>query len=132
MLYLNLGPIFVARGIERPSTYLVNAGFSAHSTHFLLHGKSRSLRLDHIEKLCKLLICEPSDLFIWYAAKNETFPDTHPIHKLRKKRKKASATSLPIFLSNSSWKSLRPLKRKRKKCLATKQKRRLKPPFLFC
>ena len=94
MLYLNLGPIFVARGIDRPSTYLVNAGFSAHSAHFLLHGKSRSVRLDHIEKLCKLLICEPNDLFVWYPIKNEIFPDTHPINKLKKTETKESISHL--------------------------------------
>ncbi|MBK8628480.1 MAG: hypothetical protein IPN86_23875 [Saprospiraceae bacterium] len=32
MLYLNLAPIFAARGIERPYSYLVKAGFT-HHTH---------------------------------------------------------------------------------------------------
>jgi DNA-binding Xre family transcriptional regulator len=94
MLYLNLGPIFVARGIERPSTYLVNAGFSSHSANFLVHGKTRSVRLDHIEKLCKLLICEPSDLFVWYPLKSETFPDTHPITKLKARNTEKSINNL--------------------------------------
>ncbi|GAA4211148.1 hypothetical protein GCM10022289_39650 [Pedobacter jeongneungensis] len=94
MLILNLIPIFVARGIERPSTYLIKAGFSAHSAHYLLHGKTRSVRLDHIEKLCKLLICEPSDLFVWYPEKNENIPDTHPITRLKKPEINESITNL--------------------------------------
>jgi DNA-binding Xre family transcriptional regulator len=85
MLYLNVAPIFVARAIDRPSTFLIKAGFSAHSAHYILYSKTRSIRLDHIEKLCKLLICEPSDLFVWQPDKNENISDTHPIMKLRKR-----------------------------------------------
>jgi hypothetical protein len=39
MLYLNVAPIFVARAIDRPSTFLIKAGFSAHSAHYILHSK---------------------------------------------------------------------------------------------
>lgn len=94
MLYLHVAPIFVARGIDRPSTFLIKAGFSTHSAHFILHSKTRSIRLDHIEKLCKLLICEPGDLFAWQPDKNENIPDTHPITRLRRNAAQESIYSL--------------------------------------
>ncbi|RBQ05365.1 helix-turn-helix domain-containing protein [Pedobacter miscanthi] len=94
MLHLNVGAIFVARGIERPSTFLIKAGFSTHSAHFILNSKTRSIKLDHIEKLCKLLICEPSDLFAWQPDKDETIPDTHPITRLKKNLTQESIRNL--------------------------------------
>lgn len=84
MLFLNVKSIFQARGIERPSTFLIKAGFSPHSAHYILHGKTRSIRLDHIESLCKLLICEPSDLFAWLPDQNENLHASQPLAKLRK------------------------------------------------
>ncbi|WP_316824376.1 helix-turn-helix transcriptional regulator [Pedobacter miscanthi] len=94
MLYLNVVPIFVARGIQNVSTYLIKAGFSPHSAHFILHSKTRSIRLDHIEKLCKLLICEPSDLFAWQPDKDENIPNTHPITRLKKNGVEESINNL--------------------------------------
>jgi len=94
MLFLNVLSIFSARGIERPSTFLIKAGFSAHSAHYILHGKTRSIRLDHIESLCKLLICEPSDLFTWKPDQNENLPASQPITKLRKHETQQSIQNL--------------------------------------
>ena len=94
MLFLNVIPIFRARGIERPHTYLIKAGFTPHSAHYILHGKTRSVRLDHIEKLCKLLICEPTDLFAWYPGKNEILIDNHPLKKLIRREEEENIHNL--------------------------------------
>ncbi|WP_175632992.1 helix-turn-helix domain-containing protein [Pedobacter ghigonis] len=94
MLFLNVIPIFTARGIERPHTYLTKAGFTPHSAHYILHGKTRSIRLDHIEKLRKLLICEPADLFVWYPDKNEILNDKHPLKKLIRREEEANIHNL--------------------------------------
>jgi len=103
MLVLNVGPIFVARGIDRPSTFLIKSGLSPHSANFILYGKTRSIRLDHIEKLCKLLICEPSDLFVWYPDKNEALADTHPINKLKRK---VAAESIQHLIADIPFKEI--------------------------
>ena len=94
MLLLHVNPIFEARGIERPFTYLTRAGFTPHSAHYILYGKTRAIKIDHIEKLCKLLVCEPNDLFVWYPDKNEVIADTHPINKLKKQDAGASIHNL--------------------------------------
>ena len=83
MLILNLRPIFEARHIERPYTFLVKAGFTSITAHNLLNNKSSSIRFDHIERLCRILICEPSDLFVYYPSKNEHLPTDHPLTTLR-------------------------------------------------
>jgi DNA-binding Xre family transcriptional regulator len=83
MLTLNISPIFRARGIERPYTFLVKAGFTPHSANVLLNSKTKVFRLDHIEKLCVILKCEPNDLLAWYPDKNEIIADDHPLTMLK-------------------------------------------------
>lgn len=83
MLILNLRPIFEARNIERPYSYLVKAGLSSLTAHNILNSKLASIRFDHIELLCRHLICEPSDLFLWTPNKNDNISPNHPLHKLR-------------------------------------------------
>jgi len=82
MLSLNLMPIFNARGIERPFSFLVKKGFSTHAAHNLLSGSLRSFRLDHIERLCSILVCDPNDLLHWTPQKDENYPADHPLFKL--------------------------------------------------
>lgn len=65
MLTLYLDPIFKARGIERPYTFLVKAGLSPHTASNILNAATRVFRLDHIELLCNVLVCEPNDLLMW-------------------------------------------------------------------
>lgn len=83
MLMLNIMPVIRARNIENPARFLVKAGFSRHAVHVLLYSKGRSFRLDHIEKLCQVLYCEPHDLLLWKPGSNEHYPDNHPLHKLK-------------------------------------------------
>jgi DNA-binding Xre family transcriptional regulator len=83
MLSLNLTPIFQVRGIDNPFTFLVKAGFTRHAAHAILNSHTRSFRLDHIEKLCTILICEPNDLLRFTENKNQPLPEGHPLKKLR-------------------------------------------------
>ena len=100
MLALNLMPIFKARGIERPYSYLVKAGFTSHSAHLILNSKSRVFRLDHIERLCKTLICEPNDLLVYVPNNDEHISEEHPLNNLRQtheaKDMKATLATLPF------------------------------------
>jgi DNA-binding Xre family transcriptional regulator len=82
MLNLNLRPIFQARGIERPYTYLVKAGISRATAHNILNSKTRVFRLDHIELLCRVLICEPNDLLAYVPDPDSLLQDTHPLNNL--------------------------------------------------
>jgi DNA-binding Xre family transcriptional regulator len=84
MLVLNIGPVLSARGIERPFSFLVKSGFSSHTAHLLLHNQRHTFRLDHIELLCKVLLCEPHDLLQWTPNTGENLPATHPLYKLKR------------------------------------------------
>jgi DNA-binding Xre family transcriptional regulator len=83
MLSLNLKPIFKMRGIEKPYTFLVKAGLSPHSATTILNNKTRIFRLDHIELLCDILVCEPNDLLLWSPEKGKNYSDNHPLSKLK-------------------------------------------------
>jgi DNA-binding Xre family transcriptional regulator len=83
MLTLNLKPIFKARGIEKPYSYLVSAGFPSYTAHNLLNAKTVTFRLSHIDKLCTLLNCTPNDLLVWTPNRNEKFANDHPVTRLK-------------------------------------------------
>lgn len=84
MLSLNLLPIFKARGIDKPFSYLTSAGFPSYTAHNLLNAKTVTFRLSHIDKLCSLLNCTPNDLLVWTPNRNEKLADTHPLTRLKK------------------------------------------------
>lgn len=109
MLTLDLTNIFNAKGIDKPFPFLTKAGFSYHTTHNLLNSKSRIFRLDHIEKLCEVLICEPNDLLSWTPDKNKIIADQHPLHKLKKNK---TAKNLKETLANLSYKEIEELTRR--------------------
>jgi DNA-binding Xre family transcriptional regulator len=83
MLSLNLTPIFKARGIERPFTFLRKIGFPSHTATAILNNTYNSLRLNQIELLCSALVCEPNDLFKWSPDKDKQYPNNHPLFKLQ-------------------------------------------------
>jgi DNA-binding Xre family transcriptional regulator len=83
MLLLNLSPIFRARGIEKPYSFLVKAGFTPHAAHTILNSKTKTFRLEHIELLCKVLVCEPNDLLVFTADADHALSPDHPLNNLR-------------------------------------------------
>ncbi len=83
MLRLNLQPIFNARGIDKPYTFLVKAGFAPHSATVILNSNLREIKLNYIEVLCESLNCEPNDLFLWVPDKGKMMNDKHPLYNLR-------------------------------------------------
>jgi len=84
MLTLNLKSVFKARGIEKPYSYLVSAGFPPYTAHNLLNAKTVTFRLSHIDKLCSLLNCTPNELLVWSPNRNEKLADNHPLTRLKK------------------------------------------------
>ena len=49
----------------------------------LLNSNTRSFRLDHIEALCRILVCEPNDLLAWKPDQNVHYAAQNPLDKLR-------------------------------------------------
>jgi DNA-binding Xre family transcriptional regulator len=83
MLSFNLTPIFKVRGIERPYSFLVKAGFTSHMANIIVSDKAKTLNLAHIETLCKILVCEPNDLLKFTPNKDNVYPQNHPLLKLQ-------------------------------------------------
>ncbi len=104
MLSLNLAPIFRIRGIDKPYSFLVKAGLSHHSATRIINDKTHILRLDHVELLCDLLVCEPNDLLAWIPEKNKIYPDNYPLAKLKFE---PAETELADTLSKMSYKDLK-------------------------
>lgn len=83
MLSLDLKHIFKARGIDKPYTYLVKAGFTPHTASLLCTNSTKVFKLKHIELLCKVLVCEPNDLLSYKATNKDHLPPNHPLLKLQ-------------------------------------------------
>jgi DNA-binding Xre family transcriptional regulator len=83
MLKFNLKPIFAARGIERPYSLLLKAGFTKNVAHKLLNDEFATMRLRQLDKVCTILNCTPNDLIFWTPNNNETISKNHPLRSLK-------------------------------------------------
>ncbi|KJJ37842.1 helix-turn-helix domain-containing protein [Aequorivita vladivostokensis] len=108
MITLNLHQVFKTRGITKGYSFLVKNGISPGTAKSLMYNKPRAIRLDHIEILCKTLVCEPSDLFTYTPEKKDTLPDTHPLKKLIRDPEEAS---LKQTISHLSYQELIEIKK---------------------
>lgn len=84
MLKFNMKRVFQARGIERPYSFLVRAGFSPNHATRVVNGRVKQLNLDDIERLCVLLKCMPNDLLEWTPGKNFIPGQEHPLSSLQR------------------------------------------------
>ncbi|MBK5212541.1 MAG: helix-turn-helix transcriptional regulator [Flavobacteriaceae bacterium] len=107
MITLNITEVFNARGIDKGYNFMIKHGISPGSAKTLLHKAPRTIRLDHIEILCKNLVCEPSDLFTYTPDKNNNLPGTHPLNKLIRNKEEAS---LKQTISHLSYRELLEIK----------------------
>jgi DNA-binding Xre family transcriptional regulator len=82
MLSLNLNPIFKARRISKPYTFLVKAGLTPHSATNILNNASRNIKLDHVELICEALLCEPNDKLEWQPKEGKVYAENFPLNKL--------------------------------------------------
>jgi DNA-binding Xre family transcriptional regulator len=85
MLLYNLHAIFKARQIDRPYSFLVKAGISPNTATRIINNDTKVIRLDHIEKICVLLCCEPKDLFVYKPNANQLLAENHPLNNLIKR-----------------------------------------------
>ncbi|WP_372650613.1 helix-turn-helix domain-containing protein [Draconibacterium sp.] len=92
MLRYNFERIFKARGIYRPYSYLVNAGFSGNFAVKLNKNQAAYIRPKEMEKLCLLLRCTPNDFFEWIPDNENTVDSKHPINNIRKTEKVVDIT----------------------------------------
>ena len=62
---------------------MVKAGISPASANAILDSSVRTFKLDHIELLCKILVCEPNDLLLWTPNKDQQYANDHPLFNLQ-------------------------------------------------
>jgi len=65
MLRFNVMRVMSLRGINKPWVFMVKNGFIRSTANNFYNGNVREIKVEHIEKLCLLLNCTPSDLFEW-------------------------------------------------------------------
>ena len=82
MLKLDAKKIFLLRGIEKTTNFLVRMGFSYPKASRFLEAKSNIVDLRDLEKLCIALNCTPNDLLDWKPDSNTVLPETHALNNL--------------------------------------------------
>ncbi len=89
MLYFNPKRVFALRGIPNPLTYLMKNGFGRGTANNLLNHMNRSVKYEHLERLCLLLRCTPNDLYDWRPGKDAAVAADHPLQALTRKAAKS-------------------------------------------
>lgn len=84
MLTFNPKNIFLLRGIEKTTNFLVNLGMDYSTASRFLKSKSQFVKIKDIEKLCISLNCTPNDLFEWKPSNDTVLPETHSLNALDK------------------------------------------------
>jgi len=84
MLKFNFPRVFKARGIDRPSRFLVSHGYSTNMATRMVNDRTRQLNVKDVEKLCLILNCTPNDFFDWIPGKNDIDLERHPLQTLRR------------------------------------------------
>lgn len=65
MLKLDVLRVMKEKAIANPYAFLTAHGFTHHTAYRLAKGKPASISLGHLEKLCRILLCEPHDLLAY-------------------------------------------------------------------
>ena len=94
MLKFNPRRVFALRGIQNDLTLMMKNGFGRGTANNILNFNNRSIKTEHIEKLCVLLRCTPSDLYEWKPDSKTVVPDDHPLHTLRRSENEATLTAI--------------------------------------
>jgi DNA-binding Xre family transcriptional regulator len=85
MLIYNFERILKARGIDKPFSFFVNAGFSDNFATKAKKNQVKLLRMRTLEKVCLLLNCTPNDLYDWIPDKDQQVDKDHMMNDIRKK-----------------------------------------------
>lgn len=84
MLIFNALRVLQMRGIERPYSYLRRHGFTHSTAGNIINNRVFRFNIEHLEQLCLLLNCVPSDLFEWRDEADKSIQETHAINQLKR------------------------------------------------
>jgi len=87
MIFYNFDRVFKARGIDRPFTFLRNAGFSDNFATKVKNNRVVRINLKELEKLCIVLRCTPNDFCEWIKDKDTQVDADHPLHLIQRSEK---------------------------------------------
>lgn len=87
MIHYNFDRIFKARGINKPFSFLKQAGFSDNFSVKVNTNRVRRIGLKELEKLCLLLHCTPNDFMEWIPDEKSEVNKEHPINAIRRPEK---------------------------------------------
>ncbi len=104
MLEIKFNHILNARGIFNHHKFLLDSGFTSHTASNLLNSDTSSFKLEHIERLCRVLICEPNDILIYHPSKKYPIAATHPLNNLIKNEN--HTVSMEMTLKSLPYKDL--------------------------
>lgn len=100
MLKYNFDRIFKAKAIDKPFTFLKQAGFSDNFASKVKNSRVNRLSLDLLERLCLSIGCTPNDFMEWTPDKEGNIDNNHPINGLKRMEKILDLTktlhSLPL------------------------------------
>lgn len=65
MLTIDVRRVALLKGITEPYAFLRKNGFTHHVAKALVNGASKSIRYDHLERLCRCLHALPHDLLAY-------------------------------------------------------------------
>jgi len=94
MLFFNFKRVFMARGIDKPFSYLVNLGYSDNYATRIANSRYKRMDLKDIETLCEHLQCTPNDLLEWYPDKKDKTNEKHPLMPLKRINKTLELTKM--------------------------------------
>ena len=84
MLTFNFTRIFMARGINKPFSFLRKTGYSDNFATRIVNNRINKLNLKDIEILCEILQCTPNDLLEWTPDKKQETMKNHPLTPLKR------------------------------------------------
>jgi DNA-binding Xre family transcriptional regulator len=94
MLSFNFKRIFKARGIDRPFSFLVKAGYSDNFATRVANNRIQRLDIAELEKLCVLFNCTPNDLLEWIPDSQDQNNDNHPLISIKRSDKVVQLTQI--------------------------------------
>ena len=94
MLTFNFTRIFKARGIDKPFSYLIKAGYSGNFATRIVNNRIQRLNLTDLEKLCELFQCTPNDLLEWIPNSKDSTNDKHPLTPIKRSDKVVQLTQI--------------------------------------
>jgi DNA-binding Xre family transcriptional regulator len=91
MLSFNPKRVFALRSIENPAQFMVEAGIGRKTANNLLQQQTSVVKIEHLERLCRLLNCTPNDFFEWHG--DSALSEKHSLNTLQRNRTAKSIQS---------------------------------------